>query len=160
MYNGVGLSTVRGTATSGHVQRNASHVQAQRHRRRVAHNQNRDDGRNRKPFLSAAAQLQGNRELQSHQRKRQLENKLLELREEMEEEGMVDEDIEQRINTERQRMWDEWQQQQENDMAKETAVDANENDGNEAANAAAFTGEEQQQQPPEEFFQQHWLAFE
>ena len=35
MYNGIGLSTVRGSGTSGYVQRNLSHVPATKERQKI-----------------------------------------------------------------------------------------------------------------------------
>ena len=35
MYNGIGLSTVRGSGTSGYVQRNLSHVPATKEKRKI-----------------------------------------------------------------------------------------------------------------------------
>ena len=35
MYNGIGLSTVRGSGTSGYVQRNLSHVPATKERKKI-----------------------------------------------------------------------------------------------------------------------------
>eukprot|EP00977_Amphora_coffeiformis_P019005 scaffold6844_cov173-Amphora_coffeaeformis.AAC.6 len=89
MYNGIGLRTVRGTATSGHVQANRGHVSASRQRRVWSQNQGTASAKPYQP-IQAAARLQGNAEIQFHAAKRQVENDLLLLREELEddEEGL------------------------------------------------------------------------
>ena len=48
MYNGIGLQSVRGTATSGHVQYNAGHVSNSSRRNRTFSNAN--DGRGNNNF--------------------------------------------------------------------------------------------------------------
>jgi serine/arginine repetitive matrix protein 2 len=99
MYNGIGLSTVRGTATSGHVQRNASHVHASR--RRTQTSRHVAGHRTGPQLVSAAAQSRGNREIQDHADRRGLENRLLVLREEWEARGVAEAEIVARLATER-----------------------------------------------------------
>ena len=76
MYNGVGLSSVRGTGTSGYVQRNLSHVRAQQVVRRQEHA--------RVASTAAAAALGAprarNADILRHDAARRVELKLLELR--------------------------------------------------------------------------------
>ena len=91
MYNGIGLSTVRGTATSGHVQTNRGYVRANRRRHVMAQHQTSEPrGRS---IVSAAAKSQGNRDIQLHHGKRQIENELLELRLELEDKNTPDDEI-------------------------------------------------------------------
>ena len=134
MYNGIGLSTVRGTATSGYVQRNRGHVYANRRRRVIEHHHQpppqRDGDCGRTLVVSAAARERGTVELQQHEAKRQMENNLLVLREELEEKGLPDEDVEAQIEQARQRAWKEWearnrkeQQQQEEEEKEEGQVE-------------------------------------
>ena len=82
MYNGIGVSTVRGTGTNGYVTRNLSHVKT--------------DKKDNKPFSYDSNVLGGyesslvkkpNKEILEHDRKRQVEVKCLELQEDLEGEG-------------------------------------------------------------------------
>ena len=81
MYNGIGLTTARGSGTNGQVTRNLAFV----------HN-TKEDKVQYKPEeeiqkLDAIAQKKPNLEILDHERKRKLENKCLEYREELEAEG-------------------------------------------------------------------------
>ena len=66
MYNGIGLATVRGTATSGHVETNRGHVRAAR-RRRMTERNAQQDGQDRYNPVSATAREKGNKEIQEHE---------------------------------------------------------------------------------------------
>ena len=103
-YNGIGLSSVRGSATSGHVQANRGHVNANRLRRQ----QERNSQSNSRPTfnpVSSAARQQGHAEIQKHEERRRIENVLLELQEEMEDAGKLSpEEINERIGRERTRL--------------------------------------------------------
>eukprot|EP00545_Synedropsis_sp_CCMP1620_P006195 CAMPEP_0119019722 /NCGR_PEP_ID=MMETSP1176-20130426/22501_1 /TAXON_ID=265551 /ORGANISM="Synedropsis recta cf, Strain CCMP1620" /LENGTH=249 /DNA_ID=CAMNT_0006973989 /DNA_START=111 /DNA_END=857 /DNA_ORIENTATION=+ len=104
MYNGIGLSSVRGSSTSGHVQTNRSHVGASRLRRQQQRNAQDSKGQKYNP-VSSAARKQGNSDIQKHEERRQIENQLLELQEEMEDAGQLSvEEIEERIGRERKRL--------------------------------------------------------
>lgn len=81
-YNGVGLQTARGSGTNGFVQANRSFVHKRTHERR-------ED--------SAAVRQSLNKEIASHDAKRKIEVQLLEMRDQMEEEGLDEDDIEERI---------------------------------------------------------------
>ena len=102
MYNGIGLSSVRGTATSGFVQANSSHVRNNRVRRERERNVSQ-----RPPSynpVSAVAREKGNREIQKHERLRRLENSLMEYRFELEENSKLkDEEIDSRVEKEREK---------------------------------------------------------
>ncbi len=77
MYNGIGLLSVRGSGTSGHVQTN---------RFNLRHGPpNRHDDR----ALTEAqpTNKQPNKDIMDHNRKRALEVKLVQLRDELEESG-------------------------------------------------------------------------
>lgn len=76
MYNGIGLTSTRGSGTNGYVQRNLSFVRASR-MRPVQQGEEFAPPQPRKP----------NAEILEHERKRQVEVKLLELRVAMEDRG-------------------------------------------------------------------------
>lgn len=89
MYNGIGLQTARGSGTNGYVQSNKFLL---RHRQqKVEHKEFMEGegtgGISRKP----------NRELLEHDRKRQIELKLLELEETLLDQGYDDDEIQERI---------------------------------------------------------------
>ena len=103
MYNGIGLSSVRGTATSGHVQANRGHVRGQRKRRQLEQNVSRGRPQAYNP-VSASARERGNSQIQKHERLRQVESRVMELRERLEENGRISpEEIERRVKEERER---------------------------------------------------------
>jgi len=117
MYNGIGLASVRGTATSGHVQSNAGHVRNSSLRNRTFRNANdgRDENRNGKGFyngggnnerhalLTNEALREGALSLALHEKKRRLEVRLMELRDQLEERGWKDDEIEKEIAHEREK---------------------------------------------------------
>lgn len=81
MYNGIGLTTPRGSGTNGYVQRNLSSVRAKRPREdRVADEKDRER-------LESQLNRQPNADILEHQRKRQLEVKCAELQDMMEDQG-------------------------------------------------------------------------
>lgn len=80
MYNGIGLRTVRGTATNGYVQKNLSYVRPNMVRAKT--------GKSGEDWGSAAPkQRKACAEIEEHDRRRQVEVKALELRETLEEKG-------------------------------------------------------------------------
>ena len=89
MYNGIGLSSVRGSATSGYVQTNAFN--------RVRKTQN-DPRKNSLPTSAVSTSSTGpNADVLEHNRKRELELKVFEYRVELEDEGLEEEEIERRV---------------------------------------------------------------
>lgn len=92
MYNGIGLPTPRGSGTNGYVQKNLAHVPKSRLTRPdiVA----KPDSQYSKPPSS---------EVLTHQKKREIESKCLQLRKELEEEGWRERDIEDEVNHYRKR---------------------------------------------------------
>ena len=78
MYNGIGLKTVRGSASSGHVQRNLSHVHVRRQRQRQGLEQQRQ-------WQSNKPKRQTFQMDDRQQRLLRLENDLLQQQEELEE---------------------------------------------------------------------------
>lgn len=81
MYNGIGVSTARGTGTNGYIQRNFSALKPRNDTRQSmtpeSHKQQMERELHRKP----------NAEILEHERKRQIEVKCFELRDELENEG-------------------------------------------------------------------------
>jgi serine/arginine repetitive matrix protein 2 len=95
MYNGIGLTTVRGTATSGHVQKNLSYVRPEFFRNKVDNirsNGMRDRGNQQLPSRHV------NQEVIDHNRKYAVESKVFELDLELREQGMKEEEISKRCN--------------------------------------------------------------
>uniref|UniRef100_A0A7S2LU52 CWF21 domain-containing protein n=1 Tax=Leptocylindrus danicus TaxID=163516 RepID=A0A7S2LU52_9STRA len=80
MYNGIGLTTVRGTATSGHVQSNRSYVRPSQERWTTRQRQNHQTSTSNTTTTSLSATRRPNAKLLEHQRRRELENKVLEYR--------------------------------------------------------------------------------
>lgn len=93
-YNGIGLSTVRGSGTNGYVQRNLSAVRRIREKvGMLSEDQaNADSSFEKKPNL----------ELLEHDRKRRVELKCMELQDLMEEQGYDEEEITKKVNSYRQ----------------------------------------------------------
>lgn len=79
MYNGIGLQTVRGTGTSGYVQTNKFNLT----RRPAKFTQSQNDTGN----LAGPPQTKANEGILEHNRKREIEKKLLELEDELTDKG-------------------------------------------------------------------------
>ena len=84
MYNGIGLSTVRGSGTSGHVQANKFAVR-NRASSGSGSGHGQHDSRNGGP--SSSRPKQPNAAILEHNRLREIEVKLAELEDELEEKG-------------------------------------------------------------------------
>jgi hypothetical protein len=84
MSSNVGLSTPRGSGTSGYVQRNLAHLRP------------RDQGKPYSTDLDSLKhrQRQPDKEILEHDRKREVEVKVFELRDRLEDEGVDEEEIE------------------------------------------------------------------
>ncbi|KAJ2014231.1 RNA-splicing factor [Coemansia sp. S610] len=97
MYNGIGLNTPRGTGTSGHVVRNMSALKpGQADRGRQSQQYNRDHVKNAKPL---------DKGILEHERRRLVEVKCLELQDELEAQGTLDDtEIEERVDELRSRL--------------------------------------------------------
>ena len=94
MYNGIGLQTVRGSATSGHVQKNMSHIKPEFFRNKLEANVNKNrhdmgDERGRR--------AKANPEILEHIRKREIEAKIYAARDELESKGYTEEEITERL---------------------------------------------------------------
>jgi serine/arginine repetitive matrix protein 2 len=101
MYNGIGLTTTRGSATSGYVQRNTGHIKPEFFRNKL--DRNRASGRGN-GFDHGTEQKIRNQDLLEHNRKHAVEAKVFELQEELRDKGIPEEDIQQRCQSLRERL--------------------------------------------------------
>lgn len=104
MYNGIGLTTARGSGTSGHVTKNLSYVKPEFFRNKLDSNSGRnraDDSRSSAPKISG-----GNRDILEHNKKRAVEARLFALQESLVEEGFTDVEIAEKISRRRQELND------------------------------------------------------
>ena len=88
MYNGIGLTTVRGSATSGHVTKNLSYVKPDQFRNKLEHNRGKFDDRNQ------ADRPRVNEEIMEHNRRRGIEAKVYEMRHSLQGQGIDAEEVE------------------------------------------------------------------
>ena len=93
MYNGIGLTTPRGTGTSGHVVKNASFLRPEFFRNKIDENTGKHNNSSSQALHSAV----GNKEILDHNKKREIESKLYELQETMIEQGYGDAEIEEKL---------------------------------------------------------------
>jgi len=89
MYNGIGLATVRGSGTNGYVQKNMSHVS----RSRIA--ERKTDQEKQKQYTMKEPRAP-NLEIIEHNMKREVELKVMRLRDTLEEEGAAPSVIEEK----------------------------------------------------------------
>ncbi|KAM3279651.1 hypothetical protein ACQJBY_046806 [Aegilops geniculata] len=89
MYNGIGLQTARGSGTNGHVQTNKFFIQPRAGGPPKAPLHSHDDG--------AGGMRKPNKEILEHDRRRQVELRLVELRDALEEQGYTEAEIEERV---------------------------------------------------------------
>ncbi|KAI8325844.1 cwf21-domain-containing protein, partial [Martensiomyces pterosporus] len=96
MYNGIGLTTPRGSGTSGHVVRNKSALKPGQG----------DSSQNRRQYdRDAPAKTRPlDRGILEHERKRQVEVKCLELQDELESQGLDEAQVEERVDAFRQQL--------------------------------------------------------
>ena len=88
MYNGIGLATVRGSGTNGYVTKNMAFVSASR----AAERKDRTEGFKR----DIPQPKQPDQDIIEHNRKRDVEVKVLRLRESLEDKGVDEAEIEER----------------------------------------------------------------
>lgn len=93
MYNGIGLTTPRGSGTSGHVVKNVSYLRPEFFRNKVDANTGKQNGFNAQGLANSV----GNKEILDHNKKREIESKLYELQETMIEQGYTDIEIEEKL---------------------------------------------------------------
>ncbi|CAO3640854.1 unnamed protein product [Cunninghamella blakesleeana] len=94
MYNGIGLTTPRGSGTNGYVVRNLSHVQSSIKKKQRYDDIKEISARGKKP----------NEELLLHDRKRKIEVDCMKLRLKLEDEGLNDSDIDTKVDEFRKSM--------------------------------------------------------
>jgi len=91
MYNGIGLATVRGSGTNGYVTKNLSHVSRVRVAQVKSADSNNDFGAMKEPRAP-------NLDIIDHNRKREVELKVLRLRDALEEQGVARAEIEEKAS--------------------------------------------------------------
>ena len=96
MYNGIGLQTARGSGTNGYVQKNMSFV-------------NHKPKTDYKSFdeMKPAVHKKPNKEILEHEAKRRVEVKLLEYRDKLEDLGLKESEIEEKVESHRARLLQE-----------------------------------------------------
>ncbi|OQR87114.1 hypothetical protein ACHHYP_09527 [Achlya hypogyna] len=99
MYNGIGLATTRGSGTNGYVQRNLSYVKPayQREKERQVM---MGYAKYEEPHKKTAV----NKQILAHERKRQVEVKVMELRDQLEEQGCDDDEIDEKCDALRKQL--------------------------------------------------------
>lgn len=102
MYNGIGLQTPRGSSTSGHVTKNLCHVNPSLVEKRTQMARGGGLVSNNQAVISD--ERQPDKEVMDHKRKREIESKLYDLREMLEEKGYDEEEIEERIKNRRKEL--------------------------------------------------------
>mmetsp|Transcript_45519 Transcript_45519/g.74170 ORF Transcript_45519/g.74170 Transcript_45519/m.74170 type:complete len:171 (-) Transcript_45519:38-550(-) len=95
MYNGIGLQTPRGSGTNGYVQRNLSFMR-QKTGQQIDYNKPNE--------MAPPPAKKPNKVMQEHQRKRELELKILQFREAMEARNYTPEEIEVKVAEIRQKV--------------------------------------------------------
>ncbi|KAL0095006.1 cwf21 domain-containing protein [Phycomyces blakesleeanus] len=97
MYNGIGLSTPRGSGTNGYVVRNLSFVRPPP--------TDRNDRLSSHDFKAPMPEIrQPNQEILLHDRKRKVEVQCMELQIELEDEGLSEDEIEEKVQELRTRL--------------------------------------------------------
>ena len=90
MYNGIGLSTVRGSGTSGYVQRNLSHVPATKEKRKIDYKTEAE--------LKKEEKIRGpNQGILDHEKKRKIEVKCAELEDLLVDQNLGEEEINEKV---------------------------------------------------------------
>jgi serine/arginine repetitive matrix protein 2 len=101
MYNGIGLTTVRGSATSGHVTKNLSYVRPAQFRSKLDSNRAGGfggGGRGGNHHGTGPAPAKVNEEIILHNKKRAIEGKVYELRVQLEDEGVASDEVEKKCD--------------------------------------------------------------
>lgn len=97
MSANVGLTTPRGSGTSGYVQRNLSHIKPR-------DNDNRTGQPTRDSDQPSHTQRQPDPAILEHERKRRIEVQIFELRDKLEEEGLDEDEIDERADKLREQL--------------------------------------------------------
>ena len=129
MYNGIGLTTARGSGTSGYVQSNKFHRERSRLHRDDFHSQDLKTihDREKKRRGDDVSKREGNRGILEHNEKRKIEVSLVAFRDKLEEdlgEGK-EEDIERKVNEERTRLTRKMKEEQERQSQREEEEENN-----------------------------------
>jgi len=113
MYNGIGLTTPRGSGTNGYVQKNWSHVS------RKSNVEYRNEQK-RVEAMGPPKARKPDKGILEHERKRKVELKIAEFEDAMEEQGYTEEEIEREVSALREKMMAEDLKAKENasDQAK------------------------------------------
>ncbi|KAI0166613.1 cwf21-domain-containing protein [Xylariaceae sp. FL1272] len=98
MSDNVGLSTPRGSGTSGYVQRNLAHMKPRDRDRAAPYNRDLDHLKHR--------QRMPDKGILEHDRKREVEVKVFELRDQLEDEGLEEDEIDKRCDALRKELQD------------------------------------------------------
>ena len=99
MYGNVGLPTARGSGTNGYTQRNAGYLRPDRHRR-VLEAAAKPAG----PAVPEPLKLKASSELLDHAQKRAIEAKVFEERVRLEDAGVSEEEIEEKVRALREKL--------------------------------------------------------
>ncbi|KAI8994894.1 hypothetical protein BDB01DRAFT_774481 [Pilobolus umbonatus] len=105
MYNGIGLSTPRGSGTNGYVVRNLSHVRAPQ----VEKERNTND------IKHLPAVKKANLAILEHDRKRKIEVKCMELQLKLEDEGLEEEEIMDKVDELRKKLQEDSKKEDKNE---------------------------------------------
>lgn len=131
-YNGIGLKTARGSGTSGHIQNNLASIsddvkyeEFMKSKKRSAEVTDKDDLKDE--FVNENKKI-----LLDHNAKRQMELKCMELRFKLEEAGLDDDEIEEKVNDLRKELRNGGSNDKENETEQipktpDTAKDETEN---------------------------------
>lgn len=120
-YNGIGLQTARGSGTSGHIQTNLAKRDVKPKRRKIAV----QDTRNRLELGSA---------IRKHNSKREIQVKCMELRDELEDQGLDDEVIDNRVQELKQKLEKDGEQENEKDEDEDNEHTKDKENGDEEEN--------------------------
>ncbi|KXN66276.1 cwf21-domain-containing protein [Conidiobolus coronatus NRRL 28638] len=95
MYNGIGLQTARGSGTNGYIQRNKSQLKSRRDP--FKESEKRIDEK-------TSLQKQPDQEILLHERKRKIEIKCMELRLQLEDDGLDEDEIDEKVDVYREEL--------------------------------------------------------
>ncbi|BGP07919.1 RNA-splicing factor [Rhodotorula toruloides] len=107
-YNGVGLSTPRGSGTSGHIQANRSHLRPRQQPREAAPD-----------FKDSFAHRPPDQGILDHERKRRVEAQCFELQVSLEDDGVEADEIERQVSTLREKLLAQSERQQQQGPIKQ-----------------------------------------
>ncbi|KAJ1020990.1 hypothetical protein NDA13_005619 [Ustilago tritici] len=106
MYNGIGLKTVRGTGTNGYIQRNLSNF-------RPRDNPFNKSSSSRHSSSSETSHVQPDAAILEHERKRKVEVRCMELRVQLEDDDVEEDEIESQVSALREKLMAESEREKE-----------------------------------------------